>query len=357
MLVERRGLLVTRGDIVDRLWGKDVFVDVETGVHTAIRKIRQALRDSAEEPVCIETVSGKGYRFIAPVEVVGAESPPAPADSLPARCGGGAGSSPNRPRPGGGSGPGRHHRLGRAWPGQSAVERETCRAPVREPQRRSGSRLPGGRPDRGNDRIAGPGRSRPRQRRRPYVRHDLRAGGEIRGRDRARAERRLSGREFHSRRKRPVAHHGQADSRARPGPGVVADLQPRPHQHAGVAAGTQRRDRRTDPVHIVARPGGRADAAPTEKRRGLRSVSARTELRQPAHAADDAAGDRALPARHPARSRLRPRLVGARRHLWLQDRSTAMLLRSRSGLTHARLRDRPCARARRWPKRNTRSAT
>ncbi len=76
MLVERRGLLVTRGDTVDRLWGKDVFVDVETGVHTAIRKIRQALRDSAEEPVCIETVSGKGYRFIAPVEVVGAESHP-----------------------------------------------------------------------------------------------------------------------------------------------------------------------------------------------------------------------------------------------------------------------------------------
>ena len=48
MLVERRGELVTRAEIVDRLWGKDVFVDVETGVNTAIRKIRQALRDSAE---------------------------------------------------------------------------------------------------------------------------------------------------------------------------------------------------------------------------------------------------------------------------------------------------------------------
>ena len=47
MLVERRGDLVTRAEIVDRLWGKGVFVDVETGVHTAIRKIRQALRDSA----------------------------------------------------------------------------------------------------------------------------------------------------------------------------------------------------------------------------------------------------------------------------------------------------------------------
>src|SRR6267142_6652273 len=67
-LVERRGQLVSRGDIVDQLWGKDVFVDVETGVHTAIRKIRQALRDSREEPVFVETVTGKGYRFIAAVE-------------------------------------------------------------------------------------------------------------------------------------------------------------------------------------------------------------------------------------------------------------------------------------------------
>jgi TolB-like protein/Flp pilus assembly protein TadD len=70
VLVERRGQLVSREDIVDRLWGKDVFVDVDTGVHTAVRKIRRALRDSSEEPVFIETVSGKGYRFIAPVEVV-----------------------------------------------------------------------------------------------------------------------------------------------------------------------------------------------------------------------------------------------------------------------------------------------
>ena len=75
MLVERRGQLVSREDIVDRLWGKDVFVDVETGVHTAVRKIRRALRDSPEKPAFIETVSGKGYRFIAPVEVVRAAPP------------------------------------------------------------------------------------------------------------------------------------------------------------------------------------------------------------------------------------------------------------------------------------------
>ena len=81
MLVERRGQLVSREDIVDRLWGKDVFVDVETGVHTAIRKIRRALRDSTEEPAFIETVSGKGYRFVAAVEVVAPTPRNAPAES------------------------------------------------------------------------------------------------------------------------------------------------------------------------------------------------------------------------------------------------------------------------------------
>ena len=69
LLIERRGRLVSRGDIAERLWGKDVFVDVETGVNIAIRKIRQALRDSAEKPAFVETVVGKGYRFVAPVEV------------------------------------------------------------------------------------------------------------------------------------------------------------------------------------------------------------------------------------------------------------------------------------------------
>ena len=72
LLLERRGQLVSRSEIVDRIWGKDVFVDVETGVHTAMRKIRLALRDSPEAPTCVETVPGKGYRFIASVEVVGA---------------------------------------------------------------------------------------------------------------------------------------------------------------------------------------------------------------------------------------------------------------------------------------------
>ena len=67
LLVERHRQLVSRADIVKQLWDPGVFVDVETGVNTAIRKLRQALRDSRESPVFVETISGKGYRFIAPV--------------------------------------------------------------------------------------------------------------------------------------------------------------------------------------------------------------------------------------------------------------------------------------------------
>jgi TolB-like protein/Tfp pilus assembly protein PilF len=70
LLVERRLQLVPRADIVKRLWDPGVFVDVEMGVNTAIRKLRQALRDSRESPAFVETISGKGYRFIAPVKAV-----------------------------------------------------------------------------------------------------------------------------------------------------------------------------------------------------------------------------------------------------------------------------------------------
>ena len=78
ILVESRGHLLTRGEIVDRLWGKDVFVDVETGVNTAVSKVRQALKDSPDHPVFVETVPGRGYRFIAPVDVIsGTFVPPA----------------------------------------------------------------------------------------------------------------------------------------------------------------------------------------------------------------------------------------------------------------------------------------
>ena len=76
LLLEHRGALVTREDIAKRLWAPDVFTDVDAGTRTAILKIRQGLQDSREPPRLIETVAGKGYRFVASVEVV-THAPPA----------------------------------------------------------------------------------------------------------------------------------------------------------------------------------------------------------------------------------------------------------------------------------------
>ncbi len=67
LLAGRNGQLVSREEIIEKLWGKDVFVDSEHGVNTAIRKIRNALQDDPENPRFIETVVGKGYRFVAPL--------------------------------------------------------------------------------------------------------------------------------------------------------------------------------------------------------------------------------------------------------------------------------------------------
>jgi TolB-like protein/DNA-binding winged helix-turn-helix (wHTH) protein/Flp pilus assembly protein TadD len=83
LLIGRRGQLVSRSEIADALWGKDVFVDVENGVNTAIRKLRQALRDSPDAPTFIETVPGKGYRFIAAVEVPEDAGPAPPPHVAP----------------------------------------------------------------------------------------------------------------------------------------------------------------------------------------------------------------------------------------------------------------------------------
>ena len=64
-LVEHQRQLVTREQIADALWGKDVFVDVEQGINTAIRKIRIALEDDSVRPKFLQTVVGRGYRFVA----------------------------------------------------------------------------------------------------------------------------------------------------------------------------------------------------------------------------------------------------------------------------------------------------
>src|SRR5688500_496789 len=77
LLATRRGEMVSRAEIIERLWSADVAIDVDTGLNTAIRKIRRALRDSPEKPAYLETVVGKGYRFVAVVEAGGDEAPEA----------------------------------------------------------------------------------------------------------------------------------------------------------------------------------------------------------------------------------------------------------------------------------------
>ena len=70
LLVEKRGQLVTRDQIIERIWGKDVFLDTDNSINAAIRKIRQVLKDNPEQPRFVQTITGRGYRFIAPaVEV------------------------------------------------------------------------------------------------------------------------------------------------------------------------------------------------------------------------------------------------------------------------------------------------
>ncbi|HEX4424685.1 MAG TPA: winged helix-turn-helix domain-containing protein [Terriglobales bacterium] len=91
LLAEKDGHVVTRQEIIERLWGKDVFVDTEHGINTAIRKIRAALREDAERPRFLQTVLGKGYRLTGAVTagiipVPSLPSPPQkiiPADALP----------------------------------------------------------------------------------------------------------------------------------------------------------------------------------------------------------------------------------------------------------------------------------
>jgi DNA-binding winged helix-turn-helix (wHTH) protein/TolB-like protein len=67
-LIARPGEVVTRDELRERLWKTDTFVDFEHGLNTAIKKVRQALGDSAERPEFVETLARRGYRFIAPVD-------------------------------------------------------------------------------------------------------------------------------------------------------------------------------------------------------------------------------------------------------------------------------------------------
>lgn len=84
LLVQRQGQLVTREEIIEKLWGKDTFLDTDNAINTAIRKIRQLLKDDPDQPRFVQTVTGRGYRFIAQVIEVG--ETPAPEASVNAEA-------------------------------------------------------------------------------------------------------------------------------------------------------------------------------------------------------------------------------------------------------------------------------
>ena len=83
-LLERPGELVTREELRDKLWPADTFVDFDHSLNAAIKRLRDALGESAERPIFVETVARRGYRFIAPVDD-GSGGVQVPAPAAPAR--------------------------------------------------------------------------------------------------------------------------------------------------------------------------------------------------------------------------------------------------------------------------------
>src|SRR5437667_2532033 len=80
-LLERAGEVVTREELRSELWPADTFVDFDHSLNTAVRKLREALGDSAEAPRYVETLARRGYRFLAPVSEREPPARPAPSAS------------------------------------------------------------------------------------------------------------------------------------------------------------------------------------------------------------------------------------------------------------------------------------
>ena len=78
MLLQRPGEVVTREELQKRLWSADTYVDFEHSLNAAMKRLRAALGDAADSPQLIETLAGRGYRFVAPVRQPAKEVPPAP---------------------------------------------------------------------------------------------------------------------------------------------------------------------------------------------------------------------------------------------------------------------------------------
>ena len=82
LLTNRPGLLVTREEIQAALWPGDTFVDFDQGVNFAIKQVREALGDRAEDSLYVQTVPKRGYRFLAPVETAAEPVEPVIAGSI-----------------------------------------------------------------------------------------------------------------------------------------------------------------------------------------------------------------------------------------------------------------------------------
>jgi serine/threonine protein kinase/Tol biopolymer transport system component len=83
-LLDHAGEVVTREELQQELWPNGTIVEFEAGINAAIKRLRQALEDSAEEPKFIETLPRRGYRFLVSVERAGGEEPLAASDRGPA---------------------------------------------------------------------------------------------------------------------------------------------------------------------------------------------------------------------------------------------------------------------------------
>ncbi len=80
-LLTRSGEVVTRDELREKLWPADTFVDFDHSLNTAVNKVREALGDSASSPRFVETLARRGYRFLGPVDQVGAVRSTAPAET------------------------------------------------------------------------------------------------------------------------------------------------------------------------------------------------------------------------------------------------------------------------------------
>jgi TolB-like protein/DNA-binding winged helix-turn-helix (wHTH) protein/tetratricopeptide (TPR) repeat protein len=126
LLLEHRGEIVNRDEIVARVWGNDVFLDTDNSIRGAIRKVRRALKDDPETPRFIQTVTGRGYRFIAPIispeeehtEEEHTREPPKPEAAVVSTVTHGFVSEPERTAgqvPGTETARGQLHRRARTW--------------------------------------------------------------------------------------------------------------------------------------------------------------------------------------------------------------------------------------------------